>query len=109
MPPLTRRLRGRTRAIGGIVALLVLAGCANRPTTDDLTNSIILAAEADPTVTLTAEQARCMADWLINSDLSDTTLDGLAANFDEPEVLSAEVNRIEPAVADAAASCIGAG
>lgn len=65
------------------------------------------AANNDPTITLTADQARCIADRLLDTNLSDTTLDGLAANFDEPQVLSTEVNRVEPAVADAAASCVG--
>lgn len=88
---------------------LVAVGCADRPTAQELQDSIVIAAENDPTITLTPDQARCIADRLLDTDLSDTTLDGLASNFDEPEVLSAEVNKVEPAVADAAAACVDPG
>lgn len=92
--------------VGLAVCGVLLIGCANRPTAQQLQESILIAAENDPTVSLSPEQARCIADRLLDTDLSDTTLDGLAANFDEPQVLSAEVNRVEPAVADAAATCV---
>lgn len=85
---------------------LAFVGCANRPTAQQLQESILIAAENDPTIALSQDQARCIADRLLDTDLSDTTLDGLAANFDEPQVLSAEVNKVEPAVADAAATCV---
>lgn len=85
---------------------LAFVGCANRPTPQQLQESILIAAENDPTITVSQDQARCIADRLLDTDLSDTTLDGLAENFDEPQVLSAEVNRVEPAVADAAATCV---
>ncbi|MEM7325567.1 MAG: hypothetical protein AAF531_20950 [Actinomycetota bacterium] len=105
----TRRRTGRAAritAVGLLLGGLVLASCANRPTAQELQRSILVAAENDPTITLSEDQARCIADRLLDTDLSDTTLDGLAANFDEPQVLEAEVNRVEPAVADAAATCI---
>ncbi|MEM7324076.1 MAG: hypothetical protein AAF531_13390 [Actinomycetota bacterium] len=109
---LTRRVGPWIRPAGrvaAVVALVLLAGCANRPTVDDLSTAIVDAANADPTVELTVEQAQCIAQRLLDTDLSDTTLAGMAENFDEPQVLSAEVDRIEPAVADAAAACVGAG
>lgn len=86
---------------------LLAAGCADRPSAADLSQSIIDAAEADEAVTLTAEEAQCIANQLLATGLSDTTLSGLADNFDEPEVLSAESERVTPAVTDAARACIG--
>ena len=89
-----------------IATMGVLAGCANRPTVDELANSILTAAEADPTVDVTAEEAQCIAARLLESDLSDTTLAGLADDFDQPEVLAAEADRVEPQVAEAAEACV---
>ncbi|MGH1493044.1 MAG: hypothetical protein ACRBK7_27225 [Acidimicrobiales bacterium] len=86
---------------------LFAAGCANRPTAADLTESIVEAAENDPTVAITLEEAQCIAAQLLSTDLSDTTMSGLAANFNEPEVLSAEQSKVTPAVTDAARECVG--
>lgn len=98
---------GRRRSIVGLIlAGTALAGCANRRSAEDLQRSILVASGNDPTISLSDAQARCIADRLLDTALSDTTLDGLAENFDEPQVLAAEVNRVEPAVADAAASCV---
>ena len=91
-------------AVGG---LLLLAGCANQPTSAELTESILRAAEDDPAVAVSDVEAACIANQLFDANLSDTTMAGLAENFDEPEVLSAEINRVEPAVANAAALCLG--
>lgn len=90
-----------------IGTVLIGSACANRPTAADLTNSILTASERDPTVSLSPDQASCIAQRLLETDLSDTTLSGLADDFDNPEVLSAEVNRVEPAVEAAAAACVG--
>ncbi len=89
--------------------VLLVTACANRPTSEELTDSIISAAQNDPTVSLTEEEAGCIAQRLLETGLSDTTMAGLADNFNEPEVLSAEVEKVTPAVADAAAACVGAG
>ncbi len=97
----------RATTYGCLVCVtLVLVACANRPTTADLSESIVRAAENDAGIDVTPEQASCIADQLLASDLSDTTMSGLASDFDNPEVLAAEVNRVEPAVATAAAECI---
>lgn len=95
-------------AVAAVVGLLVLAGCAERPSADVLTDAILAAASEDPTVAVTDQEARCIADRLLGSGLSDTTLEGLSENFDSPEVLSAEVDQVEPIVAEAATACIGA-
>ncbi len=98
----------RTRMVVMLIGgLAVLAGCADRPTSAELTESIVRAAQNDPSVSVTNEEAGCIAEQLLGTGLSDTTMSGLAENFDEPEVLSAEVDRVEPAVADAAAQCLG--
>lgn len=86
---------------------LLAAGCADRPSTADLTQSIISAAQADEALTVSEDEARCIAARLLDTDLSDTTLSGLANNFTEPDVLSAESGRVMPAVTDAARACIG--
>ncbi len=86
-------------------ALLFLTGCASRPSADALTQSILDAAEIDAAVTLTEAQARCIADELLDSDLSDTTVAGLAENFDQPEVLASDADTVESTVAEAAIVC----
>ena len=104
----TIRLRGRLApTLVGVV--LLAAGCADPPPADRLAEAILAAAADDPTVEIDADQARCIADRLLDSGLSDTTLEGLAEDFDSPEVLSAEVDAVEPAVADAALDCIPGG
>lgn len=109
---MSRTSKGWVRAAGRMVvalgvAALSLAACANRPSSAELSESILRAAADDPSIEVTPEQATCIADRLLESDLSDTTMSGLAEDFDNPEVLAAEVNRVEPAVATAAADCIG--
>ena len=86
---------------------LLAAGCANSPTTADLTESIVQASENHPTVAITLEEAQCIAAQLLSTDLSDTTMSGLAEDFNEPEVLSAEQDKVTPAVTDAARECVG--
>ncbi len=84
---------------------LLLAGCASRPSADALTESILEAADVDATVSLTESQARCIADELLDSGLSDTTVAGLAENFDQPEVLASDADTVESTVAEAAIVC----
>ncbi len=88
-----------------LCCLLLLAGCASRPSQEELTNAIIVATDAEPSIDLTAEQAACIATSLLASDLSDTTLDGLAKDFDNPRVLEEELDLVEPLVAEAASAC----
>lgn len=97
------RLYPLAALVGGA---LFIAGCADRPTSADLTQSILTAAQDDPAVVLSNDEAACIAERLLATGLSDTTMSGLAENFDQPEVLSAEVDRVEPAVAEAAAACL---
>ena len=94
------------RLVPALLALLLVAGCADRPPVDDLTAAIVAAAAEDATVEVTEDQARCIAQRLLDSGLSDTTLEGLAENFDSPEVLSEEKDDVEPLVAAAATACI---
>lgn len=89
----------------GVGCLTFLAACATEPTEEELAESILAATDGDPTFQLTEERARCIARELLASDLSDTTLSGLAENFDRPEVLETEVDDVEPLVAAAALVC----
>ena len=82
-----------------------VAACATTPTQDELTEAILVATNAEPNVELTSEQAACIAAELLNSGLSDTTLSGLAEDFDNPEVLETEVDDVEPLVTAAALAC----
>jgi len=93
------------RSVAVAIGCLLLVGCANRPSADELTQSIIQAANNDETVALTDDQARCIADEIIDSDLSDTTVAGLAENFDQPRVLASDADEVEQTVADAAIIC----
>ena len=100
------RNMGRRRPIVLLVsATMFLAACASRPSADALTESILEAASTDAAVALTEAQARCIADELLDSDLSDTTVAGLAENFDQPEVLASDADTVESTVADAAIVC----
>ncbi len=100
------RNKGRRRlAVILAAAVLLLVGCASRPSADALTESILEAAAVDAAVSLTESQARCIAEELLDSDLSDTTVAGLAENFDEPEVLASDADTVESTVADAAIVC----
>ncbi len=94
------------RLVPALLGLLLLSACADRPPVDELTSAIVAAAGQDPTVDVTNDQARCIAERLLDSGLSDTTLAGLAENFDSPEVLSDEKDDVEPLVAAAATACI---
>lgn len=96
------RIRMIALLAGGV---LMLSACASRPSEEDLTNAILTATNADPSVEVTEVQAACIARVLLESDLSDTTLSGLAEDFDNPEVLQTEINDVEPLVTTAALSC----
>ncbi len=89
--------------LGGL--LLALTACASRPDRDSLTQAIMTAAAADATVEISESDASCIAQYLLDSSLSDTTLAGLAEDFDEPEVLSSERQQVEPLVSEAATVC----
>jgi PBP1b-binding outer membrane lipoprotein LpoB len=94
------------RIVGLIIGcLLVLVGCATRPSHQELTDAILTATEAEPDIDLSAEEAACIATALLASDLSDTTLSGLAEDFDSPQVLEEELELVEPLVSEAANAC----
>ena len=97
------------RIAPAVLGIVLIAACADRPPADALADAIVQAANEDPTVDVTADQAGCIASRLLDSGLSDTTLAGLAEDFRNPEVLSAERERVEPAVAEAALECITGG
>jgi type IV pilus biogenesis protein CpaD/CtpE len=96
----------RIRIIVALAAgMLLISACASRPSEQDLTNAILTATEADPTIEVSDELAACIARVLLQSALSDTTLSGMAENFDNPEVLQTELNDVEPQVTSAALEC----
>ena len=96
----------RIRIVGLSIACMAgLVACATRPSAQELTDAIIIATLAEPGIDLTPAEAACIASELLNSDLSDTTLSGLAKDFDNPEVLETELNDVEPQVLAAAAAC----
>lgn len=107
----SRSRMSRSRPLVLVAALAaassgLLAGCASRPSEEDLTNSILTATNAaNSTVTLSSDQAACIARALLATNLSDTTLSGLAEDFDKPEVLETEADQVKPAVEAAAAQC----
>ncbi len=96
-----------TRILIGVAAtLLALSGCGSRPSEDALAQSILNAANgASSTVSVSPDQARCIARALLASKLSDTTLKGLTTNFDAPQVLQSEADKVEPIVSSAAQQC----
>jgi hypothetical protein len=102
------RIKGR-RDVPALLAggVLLLVGCATRPTAAELSESILRADAADDAISLTDEQAGCIADELLDSSLGNATLAGLAENFDTPDVLAADADDVEQVVADAAVACAG--
>ncbi len=89
-----------------VAAGLLMAACATRPSTNELAQAIIDAAAEDPaTGAVTAEEAICIADEILDAGLSDTSLSGLVEDFDNPSVLETEADEIEGIVAAAAAVC----
>lgn len=97
----------RTRTlIAAAAALLALAGCGSRPSEDTLAQSILNAANSNAsTVSVSPDQARCIARILLASKLSDTTVGGLAKDFDRPQVLESEADQVESLVSAAAQQC----
>lgn len=87
-----------------VTGLLTVA-CADEPDRNTLAQAIINATLSDPETSVTPDEALCIADELLASNLSDTTLAGLAEDFANPMVLETEVNRIEPVVEAAALTC----
>jgi hypothetical protein len=101
-------VRFRWPALGlFLTAPAVLAtGCSSPPEIDQLRGSIVAAAAADPAIQLSDDQITCVAQRLLDSGLSDTTLNGLAADFNSPEVLSSESASVQTIVAEATAACV---
>lgn len=102
---MARNMGQRRLTLGLAATALFLAGCASRPSADALTESILEAADGDAAVTLNETQARCIADELLDSGLADSTVAGLAEDFDQPEVLASDADTVESTVADAAIVC----
>lgn len=98
-------VRRALAAAGVVVLAALLAACASDPSEENLAEAILVATDANPGLVVTEEQALCIARELLASNLSDTTLSGLADDFDSPEVLETEVDDVEPLVAAAALAC----
>lgn len=94
----------RRAAILTTALALAMTACASRPSDTELTDAIVEASQAG-NVPITDEQASCIADALLDSGLSDTSLSGLADDFSQPEVLETEVDDVEQAIATAALAC----
>ena len=88
----------------GVLALVVSA-CASRPTVDALATSIQSSAGTVAGANITPEIARCIATGLLDTDLSDTTLDGLAEDFNNAEVLSTEIELTNEIVMELRFTC----
>ncbi len=88
-----------------ILAALTVSACATRPSAERLAEAILTSTSEDPDNALTPEEALCIAEELLATGLSDTTLDGLASDFTNPRVLETEVDNVEPAVTAAALAC----
>ena len=88
-----------------VLATLAISSCATRPSPERLAEAILDSTADDPENAVTPEEALCIANELLATGLSDTTLDGLASDFTNPSVLETEVDDVEPAVAAAALTC----
>ncbi len=107
--PASRMLAMKTvfsiKYIAVAAGLCLLTSCAAQPTAQDLATSIKKASDADPTLNTSDEQSLCIAAILLEADLSDTSLSGLAKDFADPTVLVTEKKKIERTVQEAAAIC----
>lgn len=90
-----------------ITSLLLLGACSSPPSEEQLAEAILTAIQAEPDIEVTPVQATCMAQNLLESGLSKTTLSGLASDFDNPEVLKSESEQVKDFVASAALTCVG--
>ncbi len=96
-----------TRLVAVVAGVaLIGSACASRPSTDALAESILDAGVESLTADYDAALATCVADYLLASELSDTTLSGLAQGFDAAEVLSSEVDLVPELVSEATQSCL---
>ncbi|MEL7210921.1 MAG: hypothetical protein AAGK32_22255 [Actinomycetota bacterium] len=84
---------------------LLLTACASRPSADRLAEAILVSTATSATSQVTADEALCIANALLATDLSDTTLSGLADDFANPTVLETEANDVGPAITAAAQAC----
>lgn len=85
---------------------LLVTSCASRPSADELADAILISATTNSSAQVTPEQALCIANELLATNLSDTTLQGLAEDFANPTVLGTEENDVGPAVSAAALVCL---
>ncbi len=88
-----------------VVTALIAVSCASRPSETELAAAIMAATADRPGIAMTPERAGCLARGLLASNLSDTTLSGLADDFSQPEVLETETDDLEPLIAEIDAGC----
>jgi len=96
------------RILVGLVAgsCLLSTGCSSEPTVEELARSIFNAAAENSDVSLSHKQAECIAKELLDSGLSQATLEGLVDNFNTPRVLDIEAPLVSDQVKVAATACI---
>ncbi len=97
------------KIIGFGSAALVLgalvAGCGQAPSEQDLSDSILVAAKAQPGIDLTQSEAACMSKLIFSANLSETSLEGLTVDFANPTVSASDKDQIKPLVDRAAVEC----
>ncbi len=92
--------------VGCGLMLALLSSCADRPSSEALIDSILRASDSQ-SIELSNDQAECIAEALLDSDLADITVTGLAENFDQPAVAAADADDVEAIVSNAAVGCSG--
>ena len=88
-----------------IILFVILSSCSNNPSKEALSGSIIEASRNNVNSEVSPEAADCIADGLISSELSDTTLEGLAEDFTRPEILGAESERLQELLSSLTNQC----
>lgn len=97
-----------------IAAAMVLSACgggssADRPSAEELSEVFTSGAEELGGVELPQEQADCIAEALVDSDVSDETLRAMADLNEDYDASQDEQDLLMEAVTDAATECVTAG
>jgi len=84
---------------------IALSSCSSKPSQNVLSSSILEASRNNANSDISEEVAECIAEVLISSGLSDTTLEGLAKDFTRPKILGAESERLTEVLKESSDSC----
>lgn len=105
MDKIYQQIQAKKAVIVFLALVIFVTGCASRPTIEALTSSIQSSANTIEGGAMTPEIARCIAEGLLATDLSDTTLQGLSEDFNNAEVLTPEIELTNEIIIELRTTC----